>query len=418
MTLSTGKRKTHFKNTRPTDPNIKPFGEWLPENRRFHADFCLWLKQGGYSSSALRTYSVGARLALGFLDKPMEKIDIESDLQKVRDYLAARPLSPSTKAGYEKGLNKLMQYLRLQKNLPKPEKTVNWDGYFKGVPGWLTDHILAYVEHRSRNWNADNRIQLTRNLLAQLCGFARLTQPASLADITPKRWFAYVSERMKAGIKPSTLNTLLRHLQSFLRFLQDTGHPICERMLEIRPQKTGPSQLRDVPISDIKTLLDAELPPFDRAWILLMLHSGLRTCEIRRLTWESVDLERRALRIEQSKGQKDRVVFLSLRTVEALKGLPRASATVFTRYHRPMSTRYCQSRLETLGRTRAMKITPHQLRHTATTLLLNAGMSVWSVKAILGHRHVDATLRYARTYDSSTAKEYQRVVAHENSLLV
>jgi len=40
MTLSTGRRKTHFKNTQPTDPMVKPFGEWLPENRRFHADFC------------------------------------------------------------------------------------------------------------------------------------------------------------------------------------------------------------------------------------------------------------------------------------------------------------------------------------------------------------------------------------------
>lgn len=417
MTLSTGRRKTHFKNTQPTDPLVKPFGEWLPENRRFHADFCLWLRQGGYGASALRIYSVGARLALGFLDKPIEQIDLEHDFQKVRDYLAARSLSPSTRAGYEKGLKKLAQYLRLQQNIPEPEKTVNWQGYFRDIPGWLADFVRSYVEYRSRNWNADNRVQLTRNLLAQLCGFARMTHPANLPDITPKRWFTYVSERTKVGIKPSTLNTLLRHLQSFLRFLQDSGQPICERMLDARPQKTGPSQPRDVPIPDIKALLQAELPPFDRAWLLLMLHSGLRVCEIRRLKWESVDLERRTLRIEQSKGQKDRVVFLSPPAVEALRALPRTSALVFTRSHRPLSRRYCQSRLKTLGRTCAVKVTPHQLRHTAATLLLNAGMSVWGVKAILGHRHVDSTLRYARTRDSTAAKEYQMAIAHETSLL-
>ena len=160
MTLSTGRRKTHFKCTRPTDPNIRPFGEWLPENRRFHADFCLWLRQGGYSASALRTYSVSARLALGFLDQPIEQIDIESDLQKAREYLATRSLSPSTKSGYEKGLNKLVQYLRLQRNLPEPEMAVNWEGYFRDVPIWLADYIRAYVEHRSRNWHADNRCLL------------------------------------------------------------------------------------------------------------------------------------------------------------------------------------------------------------------------------------------------------------------
>jgi len=135
------------------------------------------------------------------------------------------------------------------------------------------------------------------------------------------------------------------------------------------------------------------------------------------LKWESVDLERRTLRIEQSKGQKDRVVFLSPPAVEALRALPRASALVFTRYHYPLGRRYCQSRLETLGRACAVKATPHQLRHTAAALLLNAGMSVWGVKAILGHRHVDTTLKYARTRDSTAAREYHRVIAHKNSLL-
>jgi integrase/recombinase XerD len=184
----------------------------------------------------------------------------------------------------------------------------------------------------------------------------------------------------------------------------------------MRPQKTGPSQPRDVPIPEIKALLQTELPSFDRAWLLLMLHSGLRTCEIRRLKWESVDLERRTLRIEQSKGQKSRVVFLSPPAVETLKALPpRASELVFTRYHRPLSRRYCQSRLKTLGQICAVKTTPHQLRHTAATLLLNAGMSVWSVKAILGHRHVETTLRYARTYDGTAAKEYQLAIASEKN---
>ena len=55
-----------------------------------------------------------------------------------------------------------------------------------------------------------------------------------------------------------------------------------------------------------------------------------------------------------------------------------------------------------------MKITPHQLRHSIATLLLNAGMSVWGVKEILGHKYADAdtTLGYARVFDSTAEKEY------------
>jgi site-specific recombinase XerD len=55
-------------------------------------------------------------------------------------------------------------------------------------------------------------------------------------------------------------------------------------------------------------------------------------------------------------------------------------------------------------------ITPHQLRHSAATLLLNAGMSIWGVKEILGHRSVETTLGYARTYDSTVGREYFKAI--------
>ena len=162
---------------------------------------------------------------------------------------------------------------------------------------------------------------------------------------------------------------------------------------------------------EVKALLKAATLPLDRAWLLIMVQTGLRTCEIRRLKWAAVDFEHRSLRIEQSKGQQDRVVFLSPTAIEALKGLPRSAEFVFTRYYRRLSRRYCQSRLETLGKTCAVKATPHQLRHTAATLLLNSGMSVWGVQAILGHKSVQTTLGYARTYDSTVAKDYQMAIS-------
>ena len=70
MTTSTGKRKAHFKNTNPTDPKVTPFSQWTPENRRFYADFCSWLKQGGYSASACNIYAVAVRFAIGYLNLP------------------------------------------------------------------------------------------------------------------------------------------------------------------------------------------------------------------------------------------------------------------------------------------------------------------------------------------------------------
>jgi len=72
----------------------------------------------------------------------------------------------------------------------------------------------------------------------------------------------------------------------------------------------------------------------------------------------------------------------------------------------PTSRGYCQSRLKTIGKTCGAQISPHQLRHSAATLLLNAGMSIWGVKEILGHKNVDTTLGYARVYDGIMAADY------------
>jgi hypothetical protein len=57
--------------------------------------------------------------------------------------------------------------------------------------------------------------------------------------------------------------------------MQSAGQPICERMLEVRPLKTGQPLPRDLSIEQVKSLLNAIQSEMDRAWFLLMLHVRL-----------------------------------------------------------------------------------------------------------------------------------------------
>ena len=79
--------------------------------------------------------------------------------------------------------------------------------------------------------------------------------------------------------------------------------------------------------------------------------------------------------------------------------------------------RYCQVRLRTYGKRCGVQIMPHQLRHSCGTLLLNAGAPVLTVQAILGHKHLDTTLRYARLYDGRLAVDYYQAMAQVESCL-
>jgi len=129
----------------------------------------------------------------------------------------------------------------------------------------------------------------------------------------------------------------------------------------------------------------------------------------------SASLEGRRVRIEQSKGLKDRIVCLSGAAVEALRAYvdvrgPAPTDHVFTFRHRPLSVSYCYERLRTYSRRCGLHVTPHQLRHSCATLLLNAGAPILTVQTVLGHKHIDTTLGYARLYDGTVAADYYRAM--------
>jgi hypothetical protein len=89
---------------------------------------------------------------------------------------------------------------------------------------------------------------------------------------------------------------------------------------------------------------------------------------------------------------------------------PAPTDHVFAFRHRPLSVSYCYGRLRTYSRRCGLYVTPHRLRHTAATLLLNAGAPILTVQTTMGHKHIDTTLGYARLYDGTVAADYYRAM--------
>ena len=425
-------KQSHFRSDDPDTPTIKPISQWPKANEGFYYDFRAWLSEAGYSESALLLYSVAARLALGLLDKPYWMIELEVDFQQVEVYLAEVYDDPGTRTGYLKGLRKLGEFLRLRNRQPAVAKAINWDTYFGPLPAWLPPLIREFITHRRRFWNPEQQHKNTIGVLCHLTlclrWLATQTTLTGPADITPQWWLAYLDHRLEQGRKPTTVNIELSHLLQFLRFLQEAGHPVCERMLRVAPIKENAPLPKDVPpdrLRQVWAAIEADatadhthtqrLGRMDKAWFLLMLHSGLRTGEARRLRRGDLDMQRKLVRLEQAKGLKDRLVPLSQPAVDALSGYlaqrgPANTNHVFLYRHQPLSVSYCAQRLRTYGRRCGVTLTPHQLRHSCATLLLNAGVPVLTVQTILGHKHIDTTLGYARLYDGTVATDYYRAM--------
>ena len=429
------KRRFHFKDIQPADTTIRRFGEWIPENRGFYAAFRQWLRDTGYSSSAINLYGCAARQAIGYIDKPYWIIDPDADIERFRLHLHTRTHTACTLADYHKGLLKLSEYLRLRCHLPAKPPKINWDYFIGPLPAWLQEDIREFLHSCQRNWKPDHKAERSADLLGHLTGSLRWMVEQfefnEIRDLTPQVWFTYLDYRLDAGIAPKTVNKELSGLKHLVHFLQENGRQVCERFLLVDYLEDGLCLPKDVPVEHIRRLQQAieaqaalthagwrRIGRMDLAWFLLMLHCGMRTCEVRFLRLQDVDWQGRKIRIEQAKGMKDRIVYLSQSAIAALQGYLEVRGAkealpdfFFIFRHRSLTRTYCFERLRTYCHPFGIHVTPHQLRHSCATLLLNSGAPVLTVQAILGHKWVDTTLGYARLYDGTVASDYYQAMS-------
>jgi site-specific recombinase XerD len=165
-----------------------------------------------------------------------------------------------------------------------------------------------------------------------------------------------------------------------------------------RTQQKLPSILRQ---QEVAKLLAVPTHLKTRTLLMLIYSAGLRRSEAAHLLVSDIDSERMTITIRQGKGQKDRVVMLSpvlLQTLQqywryehpkvwlfpgATPGQPISGNDVFGVFH---------NALRRAGITKP--VSPHSLRHAFATHMLEAGVDLRTIQALLGHRSLKTTSRY------------------------
>jgi site-specific recombinase XerD len=150
--------------------------------------------------------------------------------------------------------------------------------------------------------------------------------------------------------------------------------------------------------------------------LMTIYAAGLRISELLNLKIGDIDSERMVIRVQQGKGRKDRYVMLSSVLLGILREYWREykpKSWLFpsldgTKPFRPdVVWKLCQT---TARRSRLQKhVTPHTLRHTFATHLLEAGTDIRTIQALLGHRSLRTTAIY-------THVSPERVVATRSPL--
>ena len=112
------------------------------------------------------------------------------------------------------------------------------------------------------------------------------------------------------GLAPSTINNILNVMHRFFAFLHERGlvtqQPIHWRRHQVIVPHSLPKPMHEEDLIQFFQVIDRFR---DRTMFLLMLRCGLRVGEVSALTWSAINVEARSIRIDNGKGQVDRVVY-------------------------------------------------------------------------------------------------------------
>lgn len=306
------------------------------------------------------------------------------------------------------------------------------------LPSWLADGLDLYI---TRNWPSWSPHRAYVNGLAMFNGMRRLwTWFAAHRTITGWDTLrradleAWLTARCQDSISEDSIRAELSLLRTLVRFLDRRDYPLDPGLFRVQLPREKRSRLpRYLPEEDYRRLeqivLDQTWPDtfdacFDRLCFLMLAHTGMRISEMLNLRLGDLDLSNGIVTIRDSKLRRDRIVYLTPplhKTLDRyLKQRPRTANCnyVFVLRKCPPAGRSIRSRLHKYGQLAGVQVTPHQLRHTLATRLLNQGMPIHSLRKLLGHKYLTSTQRYAQVYDETLYRQFQEAMSQLETIVV
>ena len=274
----------------------------------------------------------------------------------------------------------------------------------------MREEIAAFLRHLDRERNAsahtvraygEDLEQFARHLRAEL---GREARPADVDHLLIRSFLARLHRQ---GLKTSSSARKLAALRTFFRYLCREGtlerNP-ARALLSPRLEKRVPTHLDE---GDVARLLempgDSEAALRGRAILEMLYATGIRCAELVGLDLSEVNLRERMVRV-LGKGRKERIVPFGGHARDALvaylairaRARPRSEALFVNARGGRLTDR--SVRLLVAHRVRQMalarRVSPHTLRHSFATHLLERGADLRAIQELLGHASLSTTQRY------------------------
>ena len=302
----------------------------------------------------------------------------------------------------------------------------------------VREHLKAFLEHLRLNENASaHTVRAYDSDLAQYLVFLSSHLDKRVSELTTEDLDhlgarAFIADQNKRGNAKSSAARKLSAIRAFGRYLRREGAIEGDPAALVGTPRREQRIPNHLALGEMAMLLDAPdvsapLGRRDKAILELFYASGLRLSELVGLDLDDVNLSGRVVRV-LGKGQKERIVPFNTTTAAALKAWladregvrPKPELSRGKRRQRePLFLNYQGGRLSTRSvdklvrryvaeSSTRMGISPHALRHSFATHLLEAGADLRAIQELLGHARLSTTQRYTHVNAAQLIQTYRK----------
>jgi len=291
----------------------------------------------------------------------------------------------------------------------------------------MDEHLNKFIIHLIAEKNASPyTVKNYRHEIGQFFDFLKEQGIDSWDEVDRHVLRRYLAWLQAQGYVKASITRRVSELRSFCRYL------VREGILETNPFRAIsspriPKRLPDyLELQEVEALLTAPDPidpqgQRDRAILEMLYAAGLRVSELVSLNLKNVNLDQGELRV-WGKGAKERVALLGEPACRALKhylqdGRPKlikenrpTNALFLNRLGGRLSTRSVSNILDKYAKMAglARRVTPHVVRHTFATHLLDGGADLRTVQELLGHADLSSTQIYTHVSQSRVREVYRK----------
>ncbi len=268
---------------------------------------------------------------------------------------------------------------------------------------------LMYSEHTIGNYS---------HVIERLIAFSD-AENQLLIELTNQDLKIFLSDYFDLEYAKTSISNMISIIKSFYNFCENKGYLTNNPAINLvypKREKKLPEFLFHEQISTIFKSIDIDSKKGARDYLIIIMFysTGIRLSELLNITKKDINFGKFELKV-MGKGSKERIVPINNYIISGISNLEKywqVTDYLFLNFHNkpltPQGVRHILKENVKLS-SELTKITPHMLRHSFATELLNSGMDIRLVQELLGHESISSTQIYTHVTKKKLRENYLEI---------